>query len=314
MSKKLRLWPKAQKAKKEHVYLEYGNPDACATIRLLPPSLDEQSFLSQAREHSEALKNGYREFNYQIGTRDFKLFEKPTFSVAHFEFSSVLQATEVREQLQLKIFHEPETEDNMSCQVLKPVLGMVYTNPVARKDVSVDHGSTFKTFCSLREETGKKVLLRSIIDELKAKKKKKKRKKAPKQSTDAADQKSEVESIHQDAASKRSTSKKKKSSKKKKTSAGTSSGVGGASGEAADNSAKVTETEPKKSKKKLNASAKIPKAQMVTKDNDTAKNASEAGHGAAGQAANLETQGTAKPKRKRNRKPKDSSKIESSTN
>lgn len=304
MSKKLRPSSKNQKRKKENVYLAYGNPDACATIRLLPPSLDEQTFLSQAYEHSEALKNGsgYREFNYQMGTRDVKLFEKPLFSVAYFEFSSVGQATKVREQLSLKIFHEPQTEDNMLCQVVKPVLGMVYSNPVAR-DGNVDHGSTFKSFCSLREETGKKVLLRSIIDELKAKKKKKKRKKVVKLTVEGQEHAPEIhETGKKEDAPKSSALKKKKKSKKKASGptapeAGTSGTDGGAES--------VAKTELSKKSKRKSKSSK------TKESNDPDHNKKDPGSvsGAAGQAASLEHQPSTKPKRKRNRKPKDTSKA-----
>lgn len=309
--RKLRLRPKTQKAKKEHVYLEYGNPDACATVRLLPPSLDEQSFLTQAKAHSEALRNGYREFNYQTGTRDVKLFEKPAFSVAHFEFSSVSQAAKVREQLLLKIFHEPQTEDNMLCQVSKPVLGMVYSRPVA-KEVSVDHGSTFKAFCSLREETGKAVLLRSIIDELKAaKKKRKKKKKASKQPAEDTEQSKEGEPTSKDEAANSSVAKKKKRSKKKKAA---SSGGGDAvsaareSGEAGANSGEVTETASKKRNKRSKAGKKAAVAETGPCNADNTKKSQELEHGAAGQAATPEP-GSAKPKKKRKRKPKDGSKT-----
>lgn len=189
--------------------MEYSNPELCIAVRLLPPTLDEEGFLAQGKIHAEALKSGFRNLYYQRGTRDVKLFEKPAYSTAYFEFNSVAQASKARDQLHEKIFLEPGTDDNMSCQCVKPIFGKVYPLPVAR-DVKVDHGSMFEMFSKLREENGQSVLLKAIMDEQKVAQKKLRleKKKLKKLKADSI-----VSKQKQDDVPKKSKRKKAKSSK-----------------------------------------------------------------------------------------------------
>lgn len=166
MSPGLKTTSGKPKHKNEPLYLDGGDPDVCLTVRLLPPKLGPDDFLNQAKAHSEAFNARSIGLSYEQGTREVKPFEKPTFSVAHVQFASAQLAAQAKEQLDGKIFHEPETDDNMSCQCIKSLVGRVYVSPVA--DASkVSHGSQFHAFSKLREEKGGHVLLRELLDDSK---------------------------------------------------------------------------------------------------------------------------------------------------
>lgn len=175
MSKRLRS---RNKQKKDQAFLEYGNPDVCVTVRLLPPSLSQDEFHKQAEEHAETLKAGFRELYYQKGTRDVKAFEKPAFSVAQYEFGSPVVAAKVREQLHGKVFHEPETDDNMACVCVKPIVGVIPVAPVPDTE-KIDHGAIFDAFCKLRKESDRVLVLELLKSIEKQKKQGKKKKKTP---------------------------------------------------------------------------------------------------------------------------------------
>lgn len=168
MSKRLRSKPASSKSTKEIAFLDYGNPEACITVGLLPPNLDEDGFLIQAKAHVKAFQSGLRCYQYEKGVRDGKPFEKPTFSVAYLEFTSIPHAKRVNEQLHEKVFLEPGTGDNMSCQCNKPVVGRVFLPPAAREN-SINHGPTYEAFCKAREEKGQGTQLRAVIEGLKEK-------------------------------------------------------------------------------------------------------------------------------------------------
>lgn len=155
----------------------FGNPDLKVVVRLLPPTLTEIEFLHQAKEISSALSGiALRNFYYHQGTRKVNAFEEPIYSRAYFEFRSIEVAQKFKNEMRNASFFEPESGDQLRCDIMKSIFGEVAAKPTVNAENKGITNEIYEKFVALRDEGNQFVNLKELIEEFQASQRESKKK------------------------------------------------------------------------------------------------------------------------------------------
>ncbi|OBA20536.1 hypothetical protein METBIDRAFT_200427 [Metschnikowia bicuspidata var. bicuspidata NRRL YB-4993] len=138
-----------QRQKKTGLLIEYGDPDTKVAVRLLPPTLEEMDFREQAEKISLTFRSGFESFTYKKGKKASKPFEEPCFSVAFVKFKTPALAENFKREISHVLFKETTTEDNIKCNVMRPIFGELNTSQTTSSEIPIET-EVFKLFASLR--------------------------------------------------------------------------------------------------------------------------------------------------------------------
>lgn len=145
--------------------VKYDDPDLKVIIRLLPPNLTEEDFVKQIpSQYNPATSpsiDPVRLF-YQKGHPSDKPFEEPTFSRAYLRFQTKEAANIFRAEMQHVVFNDPNSGDQVKCEMLKPIFGEVIEVSEKTSLGKITQEPIFNKFTSLRTQSKEVDLVKMI--------------------------------------------------------------------------------------------------------------------------------------------------------
>lgn len=146
-------------------FVKYDDPDLKVIIRLLPPNLTEEAFVKQIPPQYNPATNPSPDLLrlfYQKGYPSGKPFEEPTFSRAYLRFQTKEAANTFRAEMQHVVFNDPDSGDQVKCEMLKPIFGEVIEVSEKTSHGKITQEPIFNKFTSLRAQSKDVDLLKMI--------------------------------------------------------------------------------------------------------------------------------------------------------